>query len=133
MKPKKRAYSDSPEVTAKEDPRAEFMAYCTRQARENGVTLDQFMSARSQALDNLDTLRRQRHTLDYQPEGPVLNLHNPDDRAYHEACALNIARILRNEITPQDAATAILRRFPGLSASAMTAWARLADGPQERL
>ena len=50
---------------------------------------------------------------------------------YVATCRANIQAILAHKLTPQEAATAILRRFPALSPSALTAWAKIADRPSQ--
>lgn len=135
---KRLMYHDSPEVRAAERPlteadlHREFMDYCARQARELGVSLQQFMTQRNEHLQHLRELKARSRILNATPQGPILSRQDPTDCSYHEACSKNIQAILSGSLTVQDAATSILSRFPGISHFAQSAWATLADsGPVE--
>lgn len=96
---KRNAYSDAPGVQQAEDEKARLTA--------------------QQEAQRADFLRN-KAICDEEARQPW-------HADYVATCRANITKIMSGQLTPQDAATRILSRFPGLSASAQGAWAKLAD------
>ncbi len=119
--------------TSEPSHHAEWMASQTREAHRLGISLEEQLQRRADSIGDERTLSQRLLEDASISTGPLLDGSQPWHADYVSLCRQNLVRILRRELTAQDAAVSLIRANFPLSHSALRRWAKIADLPPDTL